>query len=183
MYRVSFLEERYKLYIVIASVINLIGFLVLLGCGSWWYCSIFAFAIGLVLGNIADNKCFSVGKNSLGVLIVEILILLSSYMYAKCLNLHDGIVFLGIKVLHSILSCTMCYQLNKVVAFNGQILKFLGKNSYIIYLTHPLLLRMIRAIFEIKNNAFILFITVCFTTVIFTKLYCILKKGKRIKVI
>lgn len=140
IYKFLKVNDNIKFYMFAFLEIILLVVLYLCGLGSWWYCSIFAFLFGMAM--IEKPKYLSILYNN-WINIFMIIIFIVSYMYANYFNLKDGIVFLIIKFLQSILVCAIYYNFSKKYIIKNKILDLIGKNSLFLYMIHPLIYRII----------------------------------------
>ena len=139
VYHVLKVRENRKIFVLCALEILLMIFLFLVGCGSWWYCSIFAFIVGIAKGeNLFLIEQF---MNKIGVTIFAVMFI-GIYGLTSHFGICDGIVFLVIKMWMSISICIIYYGLFKKIEIKNEFLRILGKNSFIIYLIHPMFARV-----------------------------------------
>ena len=132
---------KYKKLTLLVFVCLYIAILFLLDAGSWWYCSLLSFVIGVAMSEKSGMWITKIiGSKIAG--IFSILLLIFSYAIAKHFGLYDGAIFLVIKFLQSICVCILYCFMCQVFPFRNAILELLGKNSFIIYLIHPLLIRI-----------------------------------------
>lgn len=139
VYHVLKIKENRKIFVLCGLESVLMIFLFIVGCGSWWYCSIFAFIVGIAKG----EKLFLVEQfiNKIGVTIL-VLMFIGIYGVTYHFDICDGIVFLVIKMWMSISICVIYYGLFKKVELKSKFLRIMGKNSFLIYLIHPMFARI-----------------------------------------
>lgn len=137
IYKYLKVNDRTKFFILAISELIITGFLYLVGCGSWWYCSILAFAFGIFIG---EKK--TIIKFSKKILLVLTIMFIITYVYSYVLVIDDGIVFLLIKYSQSILICAIYSIASQKYTIKSKILRCLGENSFIIYMIHPFVFRI-----------------------------------------
>lgn len=156
VYHILEIQENKKIFALFGLEIFFIIFLFIVGCGSWWYCSIFAFIIGVAKG---EKLLFIEQFTNIIVVAILGLIFISIYIVTSYLGICDGAIFLIIKIWMSISICIIYYGLFKKVKIKNKFLEIMGINSFIIYLIHPMFTR----IWQYMNldNRFELLFVVC----------------------
>lgn len=114
--------------------------LYILNYGSWWYCSLLAFLFGIILAEYPSS--IDLLKKRFSVMFIGIVFLLS-YVFAKTFQLQDGGVFLGIKILQSLAIGGLYFGIAGTYKINSKVLYALGTHSFIIYMLHPLIARIL----------------------------------------
>ena len=132
-----------KITVVLLFEVLLMFFMYILGCGSWWYCSIYAFPLGILMALKHEKNLIRKYIINKYIFIFSLLTLVFTYIYAFYNKLNDGLTFLTIKVIHSILICIIYFNFSKKYKINNKILSIIGKNSLIIYMVHPLIYKLL----------------------------------------
>lgn len=159
VYKYLKIDDYKKAVIIFFLEILLMIILYILRFGSWWYCSIFAFPIGIIMA-LKDEK-ISIKKYIINkyTFVLSLFILFLTYIYAFYYKLNDGLVFLIIKFIHSILVCIVYFNIFKKYKVDNKILSLIGKNSLIIYMIHPFIYRVMNyfsLIFDLNILNFII---------------------------
>lgn len=162
VYKYLKVNDYRKVIVTFFLEIFIMIILYMFGFGSWWYCSIFAFPIGIMMG-FKDKKNlikkYIINKYTF---VLSILILFFTYTYAFYYTLNDGLIFLVIKVVQSILICFLYFNIFKKYKIDNRVLTIIGKNSLIIYMVHPLIYRIMshfNFIFNFNILNFIIILT------------------------
>lgn len=139
------IKNNMKVYGISLSTILLISILYMLGCQSWWYCSLLAFIIGIWLKykeKYIIEFCEREDKYLTKIIIVLFIVI---YAITRYYNLNDGTIFFVIKVYMSISSCLIYIKYSSKYIINNKIFTFIGKYSLVIYLIHPLVIKIINS--------------------------------------
>lgn len=176
VYKYLNINKYKKVTIIFFFEFVLMSILYILGCGSWWYCSIFAFPIGMVMA--LENKNSLIKKYIINkfTFIFSLIIFACTYLYAFCCELNDGLIYLAIKFIHSILICIIYFNIFKKYKINNRILALIGKNSLIIYMIHPLILNILKHFNLLFNIEFINFIIIFLLSLLFCLILNIIAK-------
>lgn len=162
IFKKSDIKNKVKVLAVCVATIFLIFILYIVGCKSWWYCSLLAFPIGILL-KYNDRKitilCTNKHKWLTIIIIVSFLLV---YGVTKYYNIEDGLLFLLIKVYMSIVACYFYIRYSDKYIIKNKILNFIGKYSLIIYLIHPLIIKIINkcAVINILKFPIVLIISI-----------------------
>lgn len=187
VYKYLKINDYKKVTILFFLEVALMIILYILGRGSWWYCSIFAFPLGILMA--LKNEDVSIKKYIVSkyTFIFSLVILFFTYTYAFYYDLNDGLIFLIIKFLHSILVCIIYFNIFKKYRIDNKILSLIGRNSLIIYMIHPLVYRVIGHFnlsfnLNILNFIFILLISLLFSLMLNLVIKVLFAGGKYDKV-
>lgn len=168
VYKYLEINDYKKIVITFLLEVLLMIVLYILGFGSWWYCSIFAFSLGILMA-LKDNKD-SIKKYIINkyTFVLSLLILFFTYIYAFYYDLNDGLIFLIIKFIHSILVCIIYFNIFKKYKIDNKILSIIGRNSLIIYMIHPFVYRVMNYFSLIFNLNILNFIFILITSLLFS---------------
>lgn len=137
--------HNHQYTILAVFCIFLMGVLFLLRCGSWWYCSIMAFPLGVANRN---GQLLPI-INSKIIVAVNAILFCAIYAYVLKYHVYDGILFAIIKVYQSVAVCLIYQAFSNKMIIRSKVLSLLGKNSLIIYLAHPIWLMVGRDVLKI----------------------------------
>lgn len=187
VYKYLKIKDYKKIIVICLLEILLMIIIYILGFGSWWYCSIFAFPLGILMALKDDKVSVKKYVTNKYIFVLSLLILFFTYIYAFYNNLNDGLIFLIIKFFHSILVCIIYFNLFKKYEIENERLSLIGKNSLIIYMIHPLIYRvMIYFNFiiniNILNFMFILIVSLLSSLILDLAIKVLFEGGKYDKV-
>ncbi len=141
-------NKKVKLVLLFAGIFAIVGLLLLLGYGEWWYKSIFAFGIGALYFEFSKSKLYDSIPRWAGILGSMLLFLLSKVLLG---GIADAIV-------SSSLFGILVFQLLRAVKLKGKLLEYLGSRSYEIYLSQGIVIKTVW-LFNIKNNILFFLLT------------------------
>lgn len=176
IYHILKVKENKKIFILFGTEFMLIFFLFVIGCGSWWYCSILAFTVGIAVGgNLFGIKRFINKVGTMCILVIFIIL----YIITIRIGLYDGVIFLLIKMWISVAICYIYYGIFKQVWIKNSFLKLLGKNSFLVYLIHPMFARIWDYIgFDSNRNLIFIVSQILFSLLFSISYYKIVDKIK-----
>ena len=116
----------------------------LIGCGSWWYTSILGFGIGLIWAYKKDDIDNFIKNKYILISSLTIIIFIIIYSLPYLFKIFDGIVFVGCNVVLALVFVILLNLIIMRINFYNNLLEFIGNISFEIYLTHPLILRLIK---------------------------------------
>lgn len=116
----------------------------LIGCGSWWYTSILGFGIGLIWAYKKDDIDNFIKNKYMLITSLTIIIFIIFYSLPYLFEIFDGIIFVGSNVILSIVFVILLNLIIMRIRLYNNLLEFIGNISFEIYLTHPLILRLIK---------------------------------------
>ena len=168
VYKYLKLNEYKKIGIILLLVLLLMAVFYLFHCGSWWYCSLFAFPLGMIMA--LESKKYLIKKYIVNkyTFIFSLIIFVCSYIYAFAYKLNDGLIYLAIKFSHSVLICIIYFNVFRKYKINNRTLGLIGKNSLIIYMIHPLILNILKHFNLILNLDFVNFIIIFLLSFLFS---------------